>query len=57
MDRKLVYREGKGIMNPNESEFSVMPEAWLRMSAKNLFKEYGTLEEIMKYLKQFPNKK
>lgn len=57
VDRKLVYREGKGIMNPNESEFSVMPEAWLRMSAKNLFKEYGTLEEIMKYLKQFPNKK
>ena len=34
-----------------------MPEAWLRMSAKNLFKEYGTLEEIMKYLKQFPHKK
>ena len=40
LDKKLIYREGNGIMNPKESAFSVMPEAWLRMSAKNLLKEY-----------------
>jgi len=53
--RKLIYREGRGVMDPKESSFSVMPEAWLRMSAKNLFKKYGTVEEIVKYLKQFPH--
>ena len=55
--RKLIYREGRGVMDPKESRFSVMPEAWLRMSAKNLFKKYGSVEEIVKYLKQFPHNK
>ena len=41
-------------MDPKESEFSVMPEAWLRMSAKNLLKEYGSAEQAYKFLKQFP---
>ena len=34
--KELEYRAGIGVMNPKESEFSVMPEAWLRISAKNL---------------------
>lgn len=54
LDKKLIYREGNGIMNPKESAFSVMPEAWLRMSAKNLLKKYGSAKNAYKYLKQFP---
>jgi len=56
IDKKLAYREGRGVMDPNESPFSVMPKAWLRLSAQNLFKEYGDVENIVKYLKQFPLK-
>ena len=54
--KELEYRAGIGVMDPKESEFSVMPEAWLRMSAKNLLKEYGSAEKAYKYLKQFPKK-
>jgi len=56
LEKKLIYRQGKGVMDPKESEFSVMPEAWLRMSAKNLLKEYGSAKKAYKYLKQFPLK-
>ena len=56
LNKKLEYRKGRAVMDPKESEFSVMPEAWLRMSAKNLLKEYGSAEEAFRYLKQFPKK-
>lgn len=55
--KELEYRAGIGVMDPKESEFSVMPEAWLRISAKNLLKEYGSAKEAYKYLKQFPMEK
>ncbi len=55
--RKLLYREAKGVMDPRESEFSVMPDAWIRMSAKHLLKAYGSPEKVFKYLKQFPKDK
>ena len=54
LNKKLKYRKGGAVMDPKESEFSAMPEAWLRMSAKNLLKEYGTADEAYKFLKQFP---
>lgn len=56
IDKNLKFREGKAVMDPKESEFSAMPEAWLRMSARNLLKEYGSADEAYKYLKQFPKK-
>ena len=54
LNKKLKYRKGGAVMDPKESEFSAMPEAWLRMSAKNLLKEYGSAEQAYKFLKQFP---